>query len=121
MSMKEDTQAMPDWKTYKLDMKNLPIKNTNLSFAVSCFKVNPLFKGHKGFCQKSLTQIVNKLFICQVDVMIHVIGGESNFVTFTGVGYEESVMGPTMNLADQNDGTLPKKQLIPVEEQVLNL
>ena len=53
--------------------------------------------------------------------MIHVIGGESNFVTFTGVGYEQSVMGPTMNLADQNDGTLPKKQLIPVEEQVLNL
>ena len=44
MSMKEDTQAMPDWKTYKLEMKNLPIKNTDLSFAVSCFKVNPLFK-----------------------------------------------------------------------------
>eukprot|EP00795_Rhopilema_esculentum_P013350 gene13350-4200_t len=56
-----------------------------------------------------------------VDVMIHVIGGESNFVTFTGVGYEQSVMGPTMNLADQNDGTLPKKQLIPVAEQLMYL
>ena len=50
--------------------------------------------------------------------MVHVTGGESTFVTFTGIGYDPSVMGPTMNLSDNANDGLPKRQLIPVAEQV---
>ena len=50
--------------------------------------------------------------------MVHVTGGESTFVTFTGIGYDPSVMGPTMSLSDTANDGLPKRQLIPVAEQV---
>eukprot|EP00794_Sanderia_malayensis_P017503 gene17503-19253_t len=56
-----------------------------------------------------------------VDVLIHVVGGGSTFVTFTGIGYDPQVMGPTMMFSDQSNDSLPKKQLIEMAEQMMYL
>ena len=50
--------------------------------------------------------------------MVYAVGGENNFVTFTGIGYDPAVMGPTMALSNINIDLLPKKQLVSVPEQV---
>jgi len=54
-----------------------------------------------------------------VDIMVYAIGGESNFVTFTGIGYDPAVMGPTMALSNMKMDLLPRKQLISVPEQLV--
>lgn len=50
--------------------------------------------------------------------MIYTVGGENAFVTFTGIGFDPYVMGPTMMLADNSNDSLPKKQGITVPGQV---
>ena len=50
--------------------------------------------------------------------MVYTIGGESTIVTFTGIGYDSAVMGPTMALTNMSSDSLPKQQLISVPEQV---
>ena len=39
-------------------------------------------------------------------------------VTFTGVGYDQRIMGDTMMFAEQKGASIPDRQLVLVTEQV---
>ena len=54
----------------------------------------------------------------QVDVPVRIIGGETVLVTFTGVGYDQRVMGNTLPVKDVGNTTVPAKQIVQVPRQV---
>lgn len=70
-----------------------------------------------------LSNLINfvSIEILKVDVPITIVGGESMLVTFTGVGYDQRIMGDTMMFADRNSSSIPDRQLIQVPEQVTSL
>ena len=53
----------------------------------------------------------------QVDIPVHILGGETVLVTFTGVGYDQRIMGTTMPFRDEAS-TVPEHQLVQVTRQV---
>lgn len=58
--------------------------------------------------------------IFQVDVPIHIIGGDTALITFTGVGYDKRSLGTTMPMTDGTELTgVPSVQSIPLREQLL--
>ena len=54
----------------------------------------------------------------QMDVPVRIIGGETVLVTFTGVGYDERVMGDTLPVKDVGSTAVPDKQIVQVPKQV---
>ena len=54
----------------------------------------------------------------QVDVPVRIIGGETVLVTFTGVGYDQRIMGDTLPVKDVESTTVPAKQIVQVPKQV---
>ena len=60
----------------------------------------------------------NFLFDLQVDVPVRIIGGETVLVTFTGVGYDQRIMGDTLPVKDGGSTTVPDKQIVQVPKQV---
>ncbi|XP_038048739.1 cilia- and flagella-associated protein 65-like [Patiria miniata] len=57
-----------------------------------------------------------------VDVPIHIIGGDTALITFTGVGYDKRIMGETMPLTDGTEiSNVPATQSIPMPGQLLYL
>ena len=56
--------------------------------------------------------------LLQVDVPITIAGGETVLVTFTGVGYDQRIMGDTMMFTNQKGDSIPDQQLVQVPEQV---
>ncbi|XP_041477861.1 LOW QUALITY PROTEIN: cilia- and flagella-associated protein 65-like [Lytechinus variegatus] len=55
-----------------------------------------------------------------VDVPIHIIGGDTALITFTGVGYDKRNLGTTMPMTDGTELTgVPSVQSIPLNEQLL--
>jgi len=54
----------------------------------------------------------------QVDVPVRIIGGETVLVTFTGVGYDQRIMGDTLPVKDVGSTTVPAKQIVQVPKQV---
>jgi len=56
----------------------------------------------------------------QVDVPIHIIGGDSALITFKGIGYDRRAMGSTMPMLDQPNEFMrvPSLQKVPVPDQV---
>lgn len=59
------------------------------------------------------------LIYAKVDIVIYTVGGERTFITFTGIGFDPAVMGPTMMVTDSIKDPLPKRQAITVPEQVV--
>lgn len=55
-----------------------------------------------------------------MDIPVHIIGGETVLVTFTGVGYDQRIMGDTLPLRDMSSTTVPDKQVVQVPKQVCN-
>jgi len=53
-----------------------------------------------------------------VDIPVHIIGGETVLVTFTGVGYDQRIMGDTLPLRDMSSTTVPDKQVVQVPKQL---
>lgn len=53
-----------------------------------------------------------------MDVPVRIIGGESVLVTFTGVGYDQRIMGDTLPVKDVGSTTVPDKQIVQVPKQV---
>lgn len=54
-----------------------------------------------------------------VDIPIRIIGGDSVLVTFTGVGFDQRIMGDTMRPRDSESIGVPSKQVVPIQHQVL--
>ncbi|XP_071497349.1 cilia- and flagella-associated protein 65-like [Diadema antillarum] len=55
-----------------------------------------------------------------VDVPIHIIGGDTALITFTGVGYDKRTMGDTMPVTDGTElAGVPSVQSIPLREQLI--
>ncbi|XP_071792552.1 cilia- and flagella-associated protein 65-like [Asterias amurensis] len=58
----------------------------------------------------------------KVDVPIHIIGGDTALITFSGVGYDKRIMGQTMPMTDGTEvSQVPTVQSIPVQGQLLYL
>lgn len=53
-----------------------------------------------------------------MDVPVRIIGDETVLVTFTGVGYDQRIMGETLPVRDLGSSTVPDKQVIKVPKQV---
>ena len=53
-----------------------------------------------------------------MDVPVRIIGGETVLVTFTGVGYDERIMGDTLPVKDVGSTAVPDKQIVHVPKQV---
>ena len=49
---------------------------------------------------------------------MRIIGGETVLVTFTGVGYDQRIMGDTLPVRDMAMATVPDKQVVQVPKQV---
>ncbi|PFX25001.1 Coiled-coil domain-containing protein 108 [Stylophora pistillata] len=56
-----------------------------------------------------------------VDIPVHIIGGETVLVTFTGVGYDQRIMGNTLPIRDVANNTVPDKQVVQVPNQLAYL
>ena len=54
----------------------------------------------------------------QVDIPVRIVGGETVLVTFTGVGYDQRIMGDTLPVRDMGSTTVPGKQVVQVPKQV---
>ena len=54
----------------------------------------------------------------KVDIPVCIIGGETVLVTFTGVGYDQRIMGETLPIRDVASNTVPDKQVVQVPKQV---
>lgn len=54
----------------------------------------------------------------QVDIPVRIVGGETVLVTFTGVGYDQRIMGDTLPVRDMGSTTVPDKQVVQVPKQV---
>ena len=54
----------------------------------------------------------------QVDIPVRIVGGETVLVTFTGVGYDQRIMGDTLPVRDIGSTTVPDKQVVQVPKQV---
>ena len=53
---------------------------------------------------------------------IHIIGGDTALITFSGVGYDKRIMGQTMPMTDGTEvSQVPTVQSIPVQGQLLYL
>lgn len=53
-----------------------------------------------------------------VDVPVRIIGDETVLVTFTGVGYDQRIMGETLPVRDVGSSTVPDKQVVKVPKQL---
>ncbi|KAJ7389222.1 hypothetical protein OS493_032690 [Desmophyllum pertusum] len=53
-----------------------------------------------------------------VDIPVRIIGGETVLVTFTGVGYDQRIMGDTLPVRDVCSTTVPDKQIVQVPKQL---
>lgn len=53
-----------------------------------------------------------------VDIPVRIIGGETVLVTFTGVGYDQRIMGDTLPVRDMAMATVPDKQVVQVPKQL---
>lgn len=53
-----------------------------------------------------------------VDIPVRIIGGDSVLVTFTGVGFDQRIMGDTMRPRDSGSSGVPSKQVVPIQQQV---
>ena len=60
------------------------------------------------------------LFFYQVDIPIHIIGGETALITFQGIGYDARAMGKSMPKIDQPPEfiSVPSTQKVSVPGQV---
>lgn len=56
-----------------------------------------------------------------VDIPVRIIGGETVLVTFTGVGYDQRIMGETLPIRDVASNTVPDKQVVQVPKQLAYL
>ena len=56
--------------------------------------------------------------VFQVDIPVRIVGGETVLVTFTGVGYDQRIMGDTLPVRDMGSTTVPDKQVVQVPKQV---
>jgi len=54
----------------------------------------------------------------QVDVPVRIIGGETVLVTFTGVGYDQRIMGDTLPVKDGGSTAVPDTRIVQVPKQV---
>lgn len=54
----------------------------------------------------------------QVDIPVRIVGGETVLVTFTGVGYDQRILGDTLPVGDMGSSTVPDKQVVQVPKQV---
>ncbi|XP_071942190.1 cilia- and flagella-associated protein 65-like [Antedon mediterranea] len=109
--------------TYQLDLTALDYVQTE-NFNHKVFEcLNPT-----GWVQPGQTANVQWIFspleakTYMVDVPIHITGGDTALITFTGVGYDARVMGDTMRLSDQTQLTgVPPIQSVPIPGQLLYL
>ena len=53
-----------------------------------------------------------------MDIPVRIVGGETVLVTFTGVGYDQRIMGETLPVRDVGSTTVPDKQVVQVPKQV---
>ncbi|KAL9957579.1 hypothetical protein ACROYT_G034498 [Oculina patagonica] len=53
-----------------------------------------------------------------VDIPVRIIGGETVLVTFTGVGYDQRILGDTLPVKDVGSTTVPDKQIVQVHKQL---
>lgn len=53
-----------------------------------------------------------------MDLPVRIIGGETVLVTFTGVGYDQRIMGDTLPVKDVGSTAVPAKQIVQVPKQV---
>ena len=53
-----------------------------------------------------------------MDIPVRIVGGETVLVTFTGVGYDQRIMGDTLPVRDMGSTTVPAKQVVQVPKQV---
>ena len=53
-----------------------------------------------------------------MDIPVRIVGGETALVTFTGVGYDQRIMGDTLPVRDMGSITIPAKQVVQVPKQV---
>lgn len=53
-----------------------------------------------------------------VDIPVRIVGGETVLVTFTGVGYDQRIMGDTLPVSDMGSTTVPDKQVVQVPKQL---
>ena len=53
-----------------------------------------------------------------MDIPVRIVGGETVLVTFTGVGYDQRIMGDTLPVRDMGRTTVPDKQVVQVPKQV---
>ncbi|XP_072031285.1 cilia- and flagella-associated protein 65-like [Amphiura filiformis] len=57
-----------------------------------------------------------------VNVPIHIIGGDTALITFTGIGYDKRVMGDTVQMNSQlQPSTVPSVQSVPIPGQLVYL
>lgn len=93
--------------------------------------MNERFKSAASFCRKqtkpavelfavSIHRSVLLLRRAQVDVPIHILGGETAVISFVGIGYDSRKLQPSMLMTDQASDfpTLPIPQQIPIKGQV---
>ncbi len=58
----------------------------------------------------------------QVNVPIHIIGGDTALITFTGIGYDKRIMGDTMKMNSQLEpSSVPTVQSVPIPGQLVYL
>lgn len=58
----------------------------------------------------------------QVNVPIHIIGGDTALITFTGVGYDKRILGDSMDLNSQLETSgVPSVQSVPIPGQLVYL
>ncbi|CAH3197012.1 unnamed protein product, partial [Porites evermanni] len=53
-----------------------------------------------------------------VDIPVRIVGGETVLVTFTGVGYDQRIMGDTLPVRDMGCTKVPDKQVVQVPKQL---
>lgn len=55
-----------------------------------------------------------------MDVPVRIVGGETVLVTFTGVGYDQRIMGDTLPERDMGSTTVPNKQVVQVPNRFVS-
>ncbi|XP_033103427.1 cilia- and flagella-associated protein 65-like [Anneissia japonica] len=109
--------------TYQLDLTALEyVKEENYNHKIfECLNPSGVIQaGQTANVQWVFSPLESKTYM--VDVPIHIIGGDTALITFTGVGYDKRIMGDTMCFTDQTQlSGVPAVQGVPIPRQLLYL
>ncbi|XP_019617941.1 PREDICTED: cilia- and flagella-associated protein 65-like [Branchiostoma belcheri] len=109
--------------TYRLDLTPLDLlqgENYNQKIFECLNPIGDIPPGRTADIEWVFSPFEAKTYM--VDVPIHIVGGDTALITFTGVGYDRRIMGDTMPITEQASFSgVPGVQSVPVPGQLVFL